>query len=107
MPNNNKIIQERTQHRLALSKPKKTKFYNRDEDIKRKKRQKKNYAKKQEKKSYNRDEDIKRRKRQKENYAKKQLEKGLTVRRYKKSDEEYAIKHRKSISICRLNFNRN
>ncbi len=62
-------------------------------------------SKKQPKKPYNRDEDIKRRKRQKENYAKKQAEKGLIVRPYKKFNEEYAIVHRKSISICRLNFN--
>ncbi len=43
-------------------------------------------SKKKQKKLYNRDEDIKRRKRQKENYAKKQAKKGLTVRRYKKID---------------------
>ena len=61
-------------------------------------------SEKKQKKLYNRDEDIKRRKRQKENYAKKQAEKGLTVRPYKKIDGENAIVHRESLSICRLNF---
>ena len=79
MPNNKKIIQERIQRRLALSKPKKTKFYNRDEDIKR-------------------------RKRQKENYAKKQAEKGLTVKNYKEHDMQKSFTDDNSFPIFRLNF---
>ena len=79
MPNNKKIIQERTQHRLALSKPKKSKFYNRDEDIKR-------------------------RKRQKENYAKKQAEKGLTVKPYKEHDMQKSFSDDNSFPIFRLKF---
>ncbi len=72
-------------------------------------------SEKRSKKPYNKDEDIKRRKRQKENYAKKQAKKGLTVRKYKKFDRENTFvrpkstyntfTRRKSVSICRLNFN--
>ena len=80
MPNNKKIIQERIQRRLALSKPKKTKFYDRDEDIKR-------------------------RKRQKENYAKKQAEKGLTVKNYKEHDMQKSLTDDSSFPIFRLKFN--
>jgi len=77
---NNKINQERIQRRLALSKPKKTKFYNRDEDIKRKKRQK-------------------------ENYAKKQAEKGIIVKKYEDHDMQKSFTDDGSFPIFRLKFN--
>ena len=81
MPNNKKIIQERIQRRLALSKPKTSKFYNRDEDIKRKKRQK-------------------------ENYAKKQAEKGLIVKNYEDHDTQKIFTDDNSFPIFRLKFNK-